>query len=146
MKQKYSVWIVYCALIAGLVAGSFLAGKAIARPRIASAQDAAGSNAPDAPNASNFHCTDINNVAAFDNRIHLRCATANPVGTDTVYYYAYANDAAHATTANEMLAIGNTAFALGKGVYLYYNADPALNPPGCNTGDCRGLVGVSMAP
>ena len=38
----------------------------------------------------------------------------------------------------------NHAFALGKGVFLYYNADPALNPPGCNPGDCRGLVGVSM--
>jgi hypothetical protein len=89
---------------------------------------------------SQFGCTNINNVAAFEDRVHLWCATAN----GSILYYAYATDRAHATTANEILAIGNTALALGKGVVLFYNDDPALNPPGCQSGDCRGLVGVSM--
>lgn len=140
MKHKHLVWIVYCVLIAGLIAGSFYAGKALAHPTVASAQETAGSNAPDMPNASHFACNNISSVAAFDNRVHLRCATAN----GSIIYYAYATDRAHATTANEILAIGNTALALGKAVELFYNADPALNPPGCGSGDCRGLVGVDM--
>jgi hypothetical protein len=143
MKQKYLVWMGYCALVAGLIAGTFFAGRALARPKVARAQDITGSNAPQAPSGS-FECTNIDNVAAFVGRVHLRCATGRIVGQDTVYYYAYATDSAHATTANELLAIGNTAFALGKGVFLYYNDDPALNPPGCNPSDCRGLTGASM--
>jgi hypothetical protein len=146
MKSKHLRWILYCALAAGLVAGSFLAGKAIARPGVARAEAPAGSAAPDVPGAAHFRCPAIDQVAAFNNRIHVHCTTAVTVGSDSVSYFAYPTDAAHANTANQMLAVGNSAFALGTQMDLFYNADSALNPTGCNTGDCRGLVGVDMLP
>ena len=92
------------------------------------------------PEASNFYCPSVNNVASFNNRIHIRCGTAN----GSILYYAYATDSANVATANQMLAIGNTAFVVGRPVWFYYNASSSLNPPGCNAGDCRGLVGISM--
>jgi hypothetical protein len=146
MKHKHFVWMLYCALILGLLAGSFFAGKAIARPRIASAQDTTGPKAPTEPNANPFGCPVIDQVAVYESRIHLHCNTVNMVGGDAVTYYAYATDAAHATTANQILALGNTAFALGDPVDLWFNADSSLNPPGCNPGDCRGLTGVEVVP
>jgi hypothetical protein len=146
MKQKRLVGILYCVLIVGLIAGSFFVGKAIARPRVASAQDAIGAQALTMPGANPFGCPVIDEVAVFENRIHLHCNTVNMVGSDAVSYYVYSTDPAHATTANEILAIGNTAFALGDPMDLWYNADSALNPPGCNTGDCRGLTGAEIVP
>jgi hypothetical protein len=146
VKKKHLVWILYCALIAGLVSGSFVAGRAIARPNVASAQAVPGSNAPEAPNAAYFQCPQIVSVGVFYNRIHLQCGTTNTIGSDIVRYYAYPNDAAHATGANELLALGNTAYALGKGAVLFYNSTSSDNPAGCNTGDCRGLTGATIYP
>jgi hypothetical protein len=150
VNKKHLVWILYFALIAGVIGGSFVAGKAIARPSVASAQEILGSNAPEAPDAV-FRCPQIVSVGTFYDRIHLECGTANPVatgpGTTTdVYYYAYANDPAHATVANELLALGNTAYALGKGADLFYNSSSSDNPSGCGTGDCRGLTGATIHP
>ena len=87
-----------------------------------------------------FLCPSINQVAVFENRIHLRCSTAD----GSIRYFAYATDPEHAETANQILAIGNTAFVLGRSIYLFYNSNSALNPPGCLVSDCRGLFGVSM--
>ena len=101
------------------------------------AQEGTGSDR--IPEAS-FYCPSVNNIAAFDNRIHLRCSQAN----GGVTYYAYPNDLEHATVANQILAIASSAFTLNRGIWLYYNSDSSLNPPGCNVSDCRGLTGVSM--
>jgi hypothetical protein len=148
VNKKHLVWILYGALIVGLVGGSFVAGKAIARPSVASAQDAPAPNAPEAADAV-FRCPLIVSVGTYYNRIHLKCGTANPVdigggNTTNVYYYVYPNDPAHATTANELLALGNTAYALGKGADLFYNSSSSDNPAGCNAGDCRGLTGATI--
>jgi hypothetical protein len=95
---------------------------------------------PGAPNASTFYCSLITNVAIFENRIHLRCSNSN----DGISYYAYPTDPSHVATANQILAIANTAFALNESVWVFYNSSSYLNPPGCYANDCRGLVGVSM--
>lgn len=140
MKRRIFVWIGYTVLLTALLSIAFLAGRVAARPDVASAQAPAGADPLVVPNAASFGCT-VDNVAAFNNRIHLHCTTAPIAG---VTYFAYASDPAHFSTANQMLAVANTAFALGKPVVVFYNSDSSLNPPGCNAGDCRGLVGVSM--
>jgi hypothetical protein len=144
MKAKVFVWGRYAALIIVLLAVSFYAGQALTNPTSSvRAQDDIQESAPklpDEPNFINFYCPTITNIAAFDNRIHVKCSSAN----GDILYYAYANDASNAIVANQILAVANTAFALGKGVWVYYNTSPTYNPPGCNTGDCRGLVGISI--
>jgi hypothetical protein len=43
-----------------------------------------------------------------------------------------------------MLAVAQTAFALGKGVVIFNQTSSSYNPAKCNTGDCRLLTGLSM--
>ena len=143
MKKKVLIWGGSVTLIVVLLIVVFLAGQILARSGTTLAQEDLNKSMPsfpNAPDAISFKCT-VDNVAAFENRIHLRCN--NPYNT-TIYYFAYPTDSAHTATANQILAIANTAFALGKPVWVYFNSSSADNPPGCNTGDCRGLVGVSM--
>jgi hypothetical protein len=143
MKKKVLVLGGYITMIVILLIVNFLAGQALASPGTTRAQEEVDKpvpDHPDVPNASTFYCSSVNNVATFENRVHLRCSTSN----GDIIYYAYATDPAHVATANQILAIANSAFALGKGVWVYYNISSDLNPPGCNSGDCRGLVGVSM--
>jgi hypothetical protein len=141
MKAKIFVWGRNAALIIILLVISFYAAQAFANPTTSvMAQDniqASEPNIPNEPNAS-FHCPVVTGIATFTNRIHLRCNIPN----GSIIYYAYPNDQAHSAVAGQLLAVINTASALGKGIDVYYNDDPSLNPPGCGTGDCRGLVGV----
>ena len=144
MKDKrVLVWCGYSALIVTLLILSFLAGRALAIPRDVRAQEGVIAGVPELPNAPNasFYC-DVSNVASFDNRIHIRCSNSN----NGIYYYAYPTDPVHVATANQFLAIGNTAYALGHHVWVYYDSNSSMNPAGCNTSDCRGLYGVSMVP
>lgn len=43
-----------------------------------------------------FFCPSIDNVAAFENRIHLRCS----LGNGSIFYYAFATDPANVATAD----------------------------------------------
>jgi hypothetical protein len=140
MQRVRFVWIGRAVLVIALLCTAFIAGWATARPNPASAQTGASADPLEVRNANSFYCN-VNNVAAFETRIHLRCSTSPGEG---VYYFAYASDPAHFSTANQILAVANTAFALGKPVWVYYHADSSLNPPGCSPSDCRGLTGVSM--
>lgn len=145
MKHKILIWSGYATLIIVLLMFSFYAGRTLASPGDVLAKDDVESSLPDPPNAPNapnasFYCTSVNSVAAFDNRVHLRCSPAN----GSIAYFAYATDPSNVTTANQILAVANTAFSLGEGVWVYYYSSSDYNPPGCNIGDCRGLYGVSM--
>ena len=144
MKAKVFVWGRYAALTIVLLVVSFYAGQALTNPTSSvRAQNNIQESSPNIPNAPNaFACPTITNIAAFTNRIHVKCSTAN----GDILYYAYANDAANAIVANQILAVANTAFALGSHVWVYYYDSTSYNPPGCNTGDCRGLWGISMVP
>ena len=143
MQHKQFRTVVLIAVAVALAAVSFLAGRAFVGSRVSRAQGEVSPSAPAGPEAS-FCCADVNNVAAFDNRVHVRCSTVNVVGTDNVRYYAYATNGSNGYTANRLLAVAQTAFALGKAVAIFYDADSAHNPPGCYTTDCRLLLGISM--
>ena len=140
MQRVHLVWVGYAVLIVALLCIAFIAGRATAEPSLANAQTGPEVAPLEVEGATSFYCT-VNNVAAYETRIHLRC-DASP--GDGVYYFAYATDPAHFSAANQILAVANTAFALGRPVYVYYQSDSSYNPPGCHTSDCRGLTGVSM--
>lgn len=143
MQHRQFRTVVLLIVVVALAAVSFLAGRAFIGSQVSRAQGAVNPSVPADINAS-FGCTHVDNVAAFDNRIHVRCSTVNVVGTDNVRYYAYATNGSNGYTANRMLAVAQTTFALGKGVVLFYDPDSAHNPPGCYTSDCRLLLGISM--
>lgn len=140
MQRRQLRSAVFVLALFALLAGTFFAGRTFAGSRVVRAQGDVGLAAPADPTLASFGCTTIDNVAAFDNRIHVRCATAN----GSIQYYAYPTTGSDGFTANRMLAVGQTAFALGEGVVIFYQASTSYNPPGCNTGDCRLLVGLSM--
>lgn len=138
LKQLRS--FVFVFIVLALLTGSFLVGRSFADRWVSKAQAAISPVSPDSPEAS-FACTDISNVAAFDNRIHVRCSSSPGSG---IYYFAYPTNAGDGYTANRMLAVAQTAFALGKPMWVYYYSSSDYNPPGCNLSDCRLLIGVSM--
>jgi hypothetical protein len=139
MKRSAIRRTVYILAVFGLLAGSFFAGRLLTGPQGAKAHAEVTSVSPASLEAS-FSCY-VNNVAAFDNRIHLRCSTS-PDGN--IWYYAYPTGSSNGYTASRMLAVAQTAYALGKPVWVYYVSSSSSNPPGCYTGDCRLLTGVSM--
>ncbi len=143
MKSKVVPLVSYIAVAVVLLVLSFFAGRILNNSATAvraeldtQANKMENINSPDV----SFYCGTINNIAAFNNRIHIRCSNDN----NGIYYYAYANDTSNAMVANQLLAAANTAFALGKGVWVYYNSDSSFNPTGCYTTDCRGLTGISI--
>lgn len=145
MAHRHLRFIISALVLLALLAGSFFVGRSFADRQVSYAQSEGIPAAPADPNFSSFACTNVSNVAVFENRIHVKCATVNVVGgTYNVYYYAHPTDSFAGYTASRMLAVGQTAFALDKPVWIYYEASTSYNPTGCNTGDCRLLVGLSM--
>jgi hypothetical protein len=144
MKQKQLRSVVFVLVVVALLAGSFLAGRISAGRRVVRAQSPGAPAAPADPNTSAFYCGNVDNVASFDNRIHLRCETTNNVGGDLVRFYAYPTSGASGYTANRMLAVGQIAYALNRRVWIFYQANSSYNPPSCVSNDCRLLVGISM--
>ena len=142
MRKKIMVWSAFAVLVTALLLGSFLAGRAFSRTVPVQAMGDVSDDLSAVIQASSY-CV-VNNVAAFDTRIHIRCNDYVDVGGDHVYYFAYSTDPVNIDTANQILAIGNTAMAMNYGVWMYFYTDTAHNPPGCNASDCRGLWGVSM--
>jgi hypothetical protein len=140
MKRSTVIQSVFVLLVLGLLAGSFFAGRFLAGPKAVQARTEPNPVSPASIEAS-LACH-INNVAAFDNRIHVRCDEYVP--ETAIHYFAYATDGWSGYTANRMLAVAQTAFALGKPVWVYYVSSSSSNPPGCNTSDCRLLTGISM--
>lgn len=136
-------WPVPLALTLLLTVGIVWTGVGRAVSAQAAGEAASNLPAPDAQSAGPFGCT-IANLAVFSNRIHVYCTTA-PGGT-SYRYFAAPGDAAHALTTNRFMVMLNTAYSLGKPVYLYYYTDTANNPPGCNSGDCRAIDWMFIVP
>jgi hypothetical protein len=135
------------AILAGLglcllLIGGVVAGR-LARPAAVAAQPGAARAARTTLAARDgnkwFECQLVN-VAAYTHRIHVMCNPAD----GSIAYFAQANDPAHATAANEMLAIANTALALGRSIDVLYDPSDLDTPPGCLVTDCRTLLAVSM--
>ena len=138
MNRKYRTWIFYAVLVLGLVGGSFLLGSLREGPRSVRAQDVLAPGAPDAYTT----CTIIENVAVFENRVHVKCSP----GVGLIKYFAYATDSAHSSTANRMLAVANSAYAVGDKLGVWYNSSSSNNPPGCQVNDCRLMEGLVWVP
>jgi hypothetical protein len=131
--------LVFVFTVLALLAGSYLVGRSFADRRVSHAQVAVSPVSPASLEGA-FAC-DVNNVAAFENRIHVRCSSSPGSG---IYYFAYPTNAGGGYTANRMLAVAQTAFALGKPLWVYYYESSEYNPPDCLTQDCRLLTGVSI--
>jgi hypothetical protein len=87
-----------------------------------------------------FTCT-ATGVAAFDNRVHVRCNPAAPGG---IAYFAVCT-APDAAKAARYLSVFTTAKATGKNLVVYYNAsDTSGTACGCSSGDCRLVVGAEV--
>jgi hypothetical protein len=98
--------------------------------------------ASDVPTGGPFGCT-IGNIAVFSGRIHVFCS--NAVAPAPRYFAAW-GDSAHALATNRFLTLLDTAYALGKPVYIYYFDDTSLNPTGCNASDCRAIDWIFIVP
>jgi hypothetical protein len=140
MKLSMVRGVVFVLVVCALLTGSFFAGRLLARPKAVQAQSQPDPVSPSSIDAS-YSCY-INNVAVYENRIHVRCDVVYP-GT-AIRYFAYPTDSSNGYTANRLLAVGQTAGLLNKAVWVYFDSDSNSNPPGCNTGDCRLLTGISM--
>ncbi|MGD8752394.1 MAG: hypothetical protein PVG14_13280 [Anaerolineales bacterium] len=98
--------------------------------------------APEGPSAGPHTCN-ISGIAVYTTRIHVQCTTP---AEGTIYYFAAPGDSANATTTNRWLALMNTAYSLGKPIYVYYHANTDNNPPGCLVSDCRGIDFLFIVP
>lgn len=133
---------VFVLVALALLAGSFFAGRLLARPKAVQAQSGPDPISPAGVDAVlSFNCEVVANVAAYDDRIHVRCLTSPG---DNVWFFAHPIGGANGYTASRMLAIAQTALALGERVYIYYILSSDSNPPGCDPGNCRLMTGISM--
>jgi hypothetical protein len=98
--------------------------------------------AADTPTSGPVACT-IGNIAVFASRIHVYCSN---IASPNPQYFAAWGDSSHALVTNRFLTLLNTAYALGKPVYIYYYDDTSLNPTGCNAGDCRAIYWLFITP
>jgi hypothetical protein len=138
MNHKYRTWIFYAVLVFGLVAASFLFGSLREGTRTVRAQDVLAPGAPDAYTT----CTTIENVAVYESRMHVKCSP----GVGLIKYFAYSTDSAHSSTANRMLAVANSAYAVGDKLGIWYDSNSSNNPPGCQVNDCRLMQGLVWVP
>jgi hypothetical protein len=99
---------------------------------------AAGSQASAAPDV--FTCTPTG-VAAYTNRVHVRCSTAAPPGG--IYYFAVST--ANSASASRFLSIFTTAMVTGKTVRIHYTpSDTSGTAFGCLASDCRTATGAEV--
>ncbi len=128
---------VYALVVAILVAASFLAGSVASKGQPANAQGAGSASGPAAPGGG--HVCSIGYVAVYGNRIQVWCT--NSVGAIDSFAAPFAS-AAESRQTNRLLAMLISGQALNKQVVLWYNDNPAFNPPGCDAVGCRLLEGV----
>lgn len=143
MDRKVFPRLLGLAAVAILLAAAFWLGGKVFQARAQSGSTGTGQPAPNALNGGPFKCT-INNIAVFDSRIHVHCTTS--IGGTSISYFAAPGDSLHALTTNRFLMMLNTAYSLGKPVYIYYYDSTTKNPTGCNAGDCRGIYWMFIVP
>jgi hypothetical protein len=143
LSRKNLIRFFVFALIAAALVAAFTFGENYRQAQAQSGGPDTGSGAPSAVDAGPFGCT-ISNIAVFSGRIHVFCSSA-PSGT-TIRYFAASGDKAHELATNRFLVMLNTAYSLGKPVYIYYLADPASNPSGCGSNDCRAIDWMFIVP
>lgn len=80
------------------------------------------------------------NVAAFSQRIHVRCSAS--VGPGIWYFAVPTSNAAHAA---RMLSLLSTAHVAGRTLYIWSDPDDTSGASiGCQTNDCRLIIAAEM--
>ena len=100
----------------------------------------------------------IADVGAFTNRVHIRCTRDTgpslgglhtpdyvpPPEADAGIVYFAVGAASDSALADRVIALASSASQQNKQVQIFYRTNPAENPPGCQTNDCRRLIGLVM--
>jgi hypothetical protein len=141
--RKNSIRIAFFVLAGILLALAFWLGRSAWQAHAQTGAPGTGSAAPSAVDGGPFTCT-ISNIAVFSDRIHVHCTTTLP--STSISYFAAAGDNQHAVVTNRFLMMLNTAYSLGKPVYIYYLDSSTANVSGCNAADCRMIDWMFIVP
>ena len=96
-------------------------------------------------------------IAAFANRVHVHCVVPPSVHTglytrgyepppqpDVGIVYFAVGTASDPGLSDRVLRLATSAAQLNKPLHIFYRTDPAENPPGCLSADCRRLTGLVL--
>lgn len=137
MLQKYAVHFQFATLVLLVMLTLIVSLTASTATKVNASPDAQVELAAYAT----FTCTP-SRVAAFTNRVHIRCSAATPEG---ISYFAVSSS--DSGTASRFLSIFTTAKVTGKNVLIYYFLnDTSGNAWGCNANDCRVAQGAEILP
>lgn len=92
--------------------------------------------------AQYWHLCTIYEIAILPGRLHVKCTTGYAGGA--IAFFAVPTDNLNAVMTNRYLTMLNSAFALGQKVNILFEGSSTLNPPNCQAGDCRLIVGMIM--
>lgn len=142
IERNQKARLIALVLIGVLLGMALLAGTSLLIPTSAIAQDEPNSGQPQNPEATKIFTCTISEIAVHRNtdRIHIRC---NP-SDGGIAFFAAPSSGSDAVRANQFLTLANTAYALGKTINIWYETDETLNPPGCLTTDCRGIIALVL--
>lgn len=117
----------------------------------ASAMTACAFAAPAYAGQADVDCA-VKTVGVFENRVHVECVNmGGALGFGNI-----AGGQSHAKIATpyfavpisspmaaQVIALGSAALnGHSRRVHIFYDDNPARNPPGCNMADCRLLLGL----
>ena len=98
-------------------------------------------SAPAAP-VDIFTCVPTG-IAAFNNRVHVRCSPAAPGG---ITYFAVCT-ASDSASASRFLSVFTTAKVTSKNIVIFYTpSDTSGAACGCAAADCRVIWGAEVQP
>jgi hypothetical protein len=107
-------------------------------------------NVPVAHAGQTYAECSVVDVATFNNRVHLHCtppiqasdllpgASKNKSSNGPEYYAVEVAS----PMASQVIQIGLAAFASHRTLGVFYDDNAGANPAGCNTNDCRRIIGV----
>jgi uncharacterized protein YchJ len=108
--------------------------------------EAAPALAPENPAATNWYeCVTPDQVAVFATRVHVHCASTNPTIAGVSWFAVPTSpDSAY---ASRVLSVFQSAMVANKRLWLYVDpSDTSGSIFGCNSGDCRRIVGAEITP
>jgi len=107
-------------------------------------------NVPVAHAGQTYAECSVVDVATFNNRVHLHCTAplqasdlqpGKSKGTKAGGPEYYAVEVA-SPMASQVIQIGLAAVTANRTLGVFYDDNAGANPAGCNTNDCRRIIGV----
>lgn len=103
----------------------------------------AGATAAQAQSSQSRLCN-VDQVAVFENRIHVKCApNADQAFTKDIPYYAM-NIGKDAKVIDNIIALAVGAKVTRKPLVVWYDFSDYQSVPGCNGTNCRRLVAAAL--